>query len=98
MSNVEPVQKKRKSNLELPDLRQTYTQIFIEILDTVIAQIEVRFGDLQKLCFFDLLMSEKFPSYCKTFPENLLESLLAHYPFFDKIQLRNELSVAYSDP
>lgn len=94
----EPVQKKRKVTLDLPNIQQNYKQIFIEILDTVIMQIEIRFKDLDKLTFFDLLTFDKHASYSKNFPENLLDNLLAQYPFFDKIQLRNELSVVYNDP
>lgn len=79
-------------------MHQSYKQIFAEILDTVIVQIEVRFADLHKLKFFDLLTFAKFSDYKKNFPQNLLDSLLEQYPFFDQIQLKNELSVAYNDP
>lgn len=88
MSHFEPPQKKRKLSLDVADLGQSYKQIFVEILDTIIVQIEVRFGDLQKLNFFDLLTFEKFPLYCKTFPQSLLEDLFVQYPFFDQIQLK----------
>ena len=93
-----PAPKKRKTNLDLPDLRQNYKQIYNEILDTFLMQIKVRFEDLLKLNYFDLLLFEKFSSYSKNFPQKLYNDLIAQYPFFDVIQLKNELIVMYSDP
>lgn len=93
-----PAPKKRKTNLDLPDLRQNYKQIYNEILDTFLMQIKVRFEDLLKLNYFDLLLFEKFSSYTKDFPQKLYNDLIAQYPFFDVIQLKNELIVMYSDP
>lgn len=94
--NSEPLPKRHKSHLDfdLPDLRH-HKRIFKEILDEIIVQIEVRFADLQKLNFFDLLTFEKFRSY---FPQNLINDLLVQYPFFDSIQLKNEITVLYTDP
>ncbi|XP_050296773.1 zinc finger MYM-type protein 1-like [Anthonomus grandis grandis] len=95
--NLEPPLKKIKTDLNLPDLRENYKQIYIEILDTINMQIKVIFADLSKLGFFDLLLFKKFSSYLKDFPEEMYNDLLSQYPF-DAIQLKNELVVMYSDP
>lgn len=50
-SNYELTNETRKSSLDLPDKKQHFKQIFIEVLDTVIVQIQVRFSDIQKLNF-----------------------------------------------
>lgn len=94
--DTEPSQKKRKLSYESEI--KNYKQIFIEILDTVIVQIDVRFKDIYKLRFFDLLTFEKFSIYSKNFPQNLLENLLEQYSCFDEIQIKNELCVLYNDP
>jgi hypothetical protein len=88
---------KRRRNDELPDKQQQLRHIFFEILDTVINQIEIRFSDLEKLHFFDLLNVSKFPFYAKAFPDELIKSLLRQYNFFDRDQLKNELLVVYGD-
>ncbi|XP_074038655.1 zinc finger MYM-type protein 1-like isoform X3 [Leptinotarsa decemlineata] len=93
-----PAPTKRKTNLDLLDLRRNYKQIYNEILDTFLTQIKVRFEDLLKLNYFDLLLFKKFSSYTKDFPQKLYNDLIAQYPFFDAIQLKNELIVMYSDP
>lgn len=88
---------KRRRNDELPDKQQQLRHIFFEILDTVINQIEIRFSDLEKLHFFDLLNYSKFPIYAKHFPDDLIQTLVKQYTFFDQVQLKNELLVVYSN-
>lgn len=93
----EPQSKRRETTFNLPNVIQNYRQIFNEILDTINNQIRIRFSDLDKLEFFDLVRKDKFNSYCKEFPESLFGSLVNHYSFFDPIALRNELITVYDD-
>nr|CAI5849736.1 unnamed protein product [Callosobruchus analis] len=90
LETEEPTQKRRKITLDAAvDIEQSYRVIFNEILDTVIMQINVRFGDLEKL--------HKFSVYAKDFLTDLFTSLTKQYPTFDEIQLKNELLVIYND-
>ena len=57
---------RRKTCLDLPNLRLNFKIIFVEILDTIMTQIEVRFSDLDKLKFFDLLTPDNYLLYVKT--------------------------------
>lgn len=82
---------------DVTDPKMRFKQIFYEIIDTVSNQIEIRFSNMNKLKFFDLLKVNNFQNYSKLFPQELLNSLLEHYNFFDPVQLKNELSVLYSD-
>lgn len=89
--------KKRKTTFNLQDLRQNYKQIFNEILDTIINQLQIRFSDLDKLEFFDLIRKDNFLAYSKQFPNDKFESLLKQYHLFDSIALKNELTTVYAD-
>nr|CAI5866245.1 unnamed protein product [Callosobruchus analis] len=77
--------------------RLYYKQIFAQIFDTIIVQLETRFADLSVLQFFDLVNCDNFSSFSKEFPNSLLDILIEQYPIFDHISLKNELSVLYSD-
>lgn len=61
-------------------------------------QIKDRFENLLKLSYIDLLLFEKFSSYTKDFFQKLYDELIDQYQFFDVIQLKNELTLMYSDP
>ena len=89
--------KKRKTsfNLERQDLH--YKQIYAQILDIIIVQLETRFADIGALQYFDLVNYENFGTFSKEFPSNLLQELTKQYSSFDQISLKNELSVLYSD-
>lgn len=92
--------KKRKLNFpdNKTDCSLYYKRIYYEILDLIITQIEVRFSDFENLKIFDLLNSEKFVNFNKSFPMSLLNRLLQQYPkLFNKEKLENELKVLYSD-
>lgn len=89
--------KKRKITYNLTDHKQNYKQLFVEIIDTIIGQINIRFSDLSNLKFFDLVKKENFESYSRAFPQGLLNILLQQYSFFDSVALKSELSVVYSD-
>lgn len=92
-----PVPKKRKTTLNIQDLRLNYKQIFVEILDIIITQLQIRFSNLHKLEFFDLVKKDNFSSYSEEFPQGQFESLLKMYPVFDPTALKNEVITIYSD-
>nr|CAI5827286.1 unnamed protein product [Callosobruchus analis] len=85
-----PQRKKRKTYFNFESKRLHYKQIFAQIFDTIIVQLETRFADLSVLQFFDLHIFKKFPN-------SLLDILIEQYPIFDHTSLKNELSVLYSD-
>ncbi|PSN33015.1 hypothetical protein C0J52_26247 [Blattella germanica] len=68
-----------------------------EILDKLILQMEMRFGDLQNIQFIELLDKNQFGNYKSSFPTMKLNCLLTTYPFFHKERLENELRNVYVD-
>nr|CAI5846588.1 unnamed protein product [Callosobruchus analis] len=92
-----PQRKKRKIYFNFESKRLHYKQIFAQIFDTIIVQLETRFADLSVLQFFDLVNCDNFGTFPKEFPNSLLDILIEQYPIFDHISLKNELSVLYSD-
>lgn len=50
--DYDELQSKRRKGADIPDKRQQLRQIFFEILDIIITQIQVRFQDIGKLHFF----------------------------------------------
>ena len=63
-----------------------------------IEQINLRFGEIHVLEFFELLNEKKFPNYRSKFPMNKVSSLIRTYKdIFDKEQLINELQLLYDD-
>nr|CAI5832982.1 unnamed protein product [Callosobruchus analis] len=91
-----PQRKKRKTYFNFESKRLHYKQIFAQIFDTIIVQLETRFADLSVLQFFDLVNCDNFSTFSKEFPKSLLDILIEQYPIFDHISLKNELSVLYS--
>nr|CAI5857137.1 unnamed protein product [Callosobruchus analis] len=92
-----PQRKKRKIYFNFECKRLHHKQIFAQIFDTIIVQLETRFADLSVLQFFDLVNCNNFSTFSKEFPNSLLDILIEQYPIFDHISLKNELSVLYSD-
>nr|CAH7736708.1 unnamed protein product [Callosobruchus chinensis] len=92
-----PQRKKRKTHSNFESKKLNYKQIFNQIVDTIIVQLESRFADLGVLQFFDLVNFDKFTSFSRDFPNSLLDMLIEQYPIFNQISLKNELSVLYSD-
>lgn len=73
-------------------------KITYEILDSLIVHIDVRFEDIPKLEFVEIINEKLFKSYHTKFPETKFMKLLQHYPnTFDAVRLRNELVVIYAN-
>ena len=81
----------------MADKKQLLRQFFFDILDIIANQIEVRFCDIEKLFFFDLLDVSKFSIFAKEFPNGLLRNLTMQYNIFDIDQLKSELIVLYGN-
>ena len=85
---------KRKQTLSP---KEKYSQEFHEIFDSILLQLEARFGSMEKLEFIELLDCNKFKKYDVNFPVKAFESLKKSYSvFFEFSRLRSELSVLYS--
>lgn len=95
--DITDMQSKRRKGCEMKDKQQQLRQIFFEILDIIINQIQVRFSDIEKLHFFDLLNVSKFSSFAEHFPDALLKTLTKQYNFFNEELLKNELIVLYGN-
>lgn len=79
------------------DSEDRYRNIFQEIHDAVIQQIDMRFKSLKHMPFLALLNPENFELYSSSFPQCEFESLISGYEGrFDRILLKNELIVVYS--
>lgn len=75
-----------------------FRRIGYELIDTILCQMDIRFNDLKKFDFVELLNHTVFSSYQKHFPKNKLEKLMLTYPkFFIMEKLKNELLIIYSD-
>lgn len=73
-------------------------QTAYEILDCIIVQMEIRFADLSKIEFVELLNKESFSIFAKTFPNKQLQNLFATFKnIFDEGKLKNELIIIYLD-
>ena len=85
---------KRKQTLSP---KEKYSQEFHEIFDSILLQLEARFGSMEKLEFIELLDCNKFKQYDVNFPVKAFESLKKSYlGFFEFSRLRSELSALYS--
>ena len=95
--NVEPVYKQRRSE-ETPTAYVFYRRLYFQILDTVIEQLKFRFSDMKQLGFMKLADVSNFPHFSKSFPGEILKSLIdsVYGSFFSANQLRNELEVIYA--
>nr|XP_018913349.1 PREDICTED: zinc finger MYM-type protein 1-like [Bemisia tabaci] len=71
-------------------------RLYREIHDTIVAQIDARYGSVLKLQFCHLLSHQKFVTYRTDFPTDKLDSLKDAYGnLFDYVKLKTELTVLY---
>lgn len=95
---VLPAAKRRKTDLINHDPSLSKKRLFLEILDLLTNQIEIRFKDIQLLSFLELVDHTKFDYFNRMFPENELNCLVDNYKeFFNREKLKRELQVLYSD-
>jgi hypothetical protein len=71
-------------------------QLYFEIIDNISVHTETRFAALKKLEYFHLLYEQKYTSFKKNFPQDLIQKLKDVYgEMFDYVRLKNELVVLY---
>ena len=74
-----------------------YKQVYFEILDNILTQLEVRFSNYEKLQFLKLGDTTQFLKYSTNFPTDALDSLMESYgSYFDREKLRVELQTVFS--
>ncbi len=73
-------------------------KISLEILDSIISQMEVTWDDFHQMDFSSFLGPTKFENYKDNFPQSVTNALLANYPFFDLERLSSELKYFYHSP
>lgn len=74
-----------------------YKQLYFEILDNILTQLESRFQNYEKLKFLELGDTTRFSIYSQHFPTEALDSLFQNYEtYFDSVKLRVELQTVFS--
>ena len=85
-----------EDDLELA-LSSKQTKVAYEILDSIVTQLEIRFGNVGVLSFTELLNEKQFLAFKKSFPKAQFQMLLNTYPnVFNADSLQNELINIYS--
>ncbi|XP_026676465.1 zinc finger MYM-type protein 1-like, partial [Diaphorina citri] len=86
-------------NMTKEEVVMKFRQLYFEILDNLIMQMEVRFQDLKKISFVSLADPEKFETFSSKFPNDKLQHLEEMFPkIFNNIpRLKNELELIYID-
>lgn len=86
-------------NLESGEVFNEYRDLFYEILDIVLGQIDALLNDVNKLEFVTLIDPSKFAKFSENFPVSALKSLRDHYPYvfpdIRLIRLKSELQLIY---
>ncbi|XP_042235849.1 zinc finger MYM-type protein 1-like isoform X2 [Homarus americanus] len=91
----EPRFKRQKGNV---DVKTSFSRLYVEIYDTILNQVNIRFANLDSLRFLELLHSPSFCEFTKfgQFPELAFQSLKCSYDnFFDFLSLKSQLRVVY---
>lgn len=102
LSEVMPLSPKRRklqidSEIQLTN-ETAMKRLYLVILDLIISQIEIRFEDISKLHFLELVDFNKFDVYVRNFPEMPFKALIKNYKnFFDMDKLKRDLHIWYSD-
>lgn len=94
------------SNNSAPRLRHNvtcahkeYKRLYVQVIDTISAEIDDRYSEIFKLQFFKLLDCKLFDKYNISFPTAALQSLLNIYlNHFDSEALKSQLMSLYSSP
>lgn len=82
-----------KENLELK-----YNKVMKELFDSFKSQIDLRYGEIEKLKYIELLKYEKYTEFKLQFPQNEFSCLLNQFgENFDVTKLKEELIVIYND-
>lgn len=79
------------NNIEIDDKnKQLLSCLAFEILNSIVGQLEIRFSDISKLKFVELLNASYFVNYKIKFPDEKLYALCQIYPnIFNVEKLKN---------
>ena len=70
--------------------KDAYSQQYFEIIGNISAHAETRFTALKKLGYFHLIYEQKYTSFKKIFPGDLIRKLKDVYgEMFDYVRLKN---------
>lgn len=87
-----PTVLKRHQLANTDDSSNHYKQLYFEVLDNIITQLQTRFSRCEELLFLKLGETKNFALYEKEFPNDALNSLMNTYGnLFDKEKLGTEL-------
>ncbi|PNF20392.1 hypothetical protein B7P43_G09708 [Cryptotermes secundus] len=93
---IDEPQSKRLCLGNVGDVKECFRKLYYEIFDNVVNQIELRFQNLEKLKFLELINPSCSKAYEKTFPGIPFLSLKTAYgQHFNFPRLRSELNVFY---
>jgi hypothetical protein len=99
VSQKNPAEQRKRRRRSEEEYAVTYKRLYVEIIDGIIYQTDVRFSRFEKLEYFHLLQPSKYEEFKKQFPYTLVERCLALYgSSYDRIGFRNELAVQYASP
>lgn len=74
-----------------------YKQIYFEVLDNIITQLEFKYSSSKGLSFIKLGNIKKFPWFDREFPNDVLIPFLANYgSHFNQERLKTELEIIFS--
>lgn len=76
-------------------IKARYKQLFYELIDTVVNNMQTRFVDLDHLKGIELFAFSKFNTYALQFPDEILKCLCSSYTFFNETALRSQLRYLY---
>lgn len=90
--------KRLRVNVSGQDRKESYRQLFYEILDVIMANVQQRLSETLNLNFLCLLDNKQFDSFSNNFPNDAFSQLCEKYEnYFDFTRLKSELSVLYND-
>ncbi|XP_037952869.1 uncharacterized protein LOC119683297 [Teleopsis dalmanni] len=93
---VYPFYNQRKLHVEM-ESRSHYKKLLINIKENIMCQIKYRYKSFNKLSFLNLMNKDKYDSFSKLFPEELLNDLVSNFKgVFHFSALKNELNILYT--
>lgn len=83
---------------QIPDtFSSAQKRVAFEIIDTIIVQLDIRFGQFENISFVELLNELQYTAYRTQFPQAQLEKLNTMFPnVFNCVTLRSELINIYN--
>lgn len=84
--------------ISVKDVKLYYKNLYVQILNNIISQINTRFSNFQNLVFLTLVDFSRAKKFHSNFPESEYKSVQNFFPqIFETNRLKNELSIIYSE-